>query len=197
MSKINKAQSQCAQILAHLSTGKTLTIREAWDNYGIQSLTRRIADLRAAGHDIETLKTIEGGMGVSAWRLRRGRSDNPAAPFAKGDKVRVVQFIDAAYHGVRIGMVGEVRHIDRRDGDVLVDIGGRELWFDADELEKVIPMAPGTVVVLCSGTDTADHLWIAGYSLTSDSYVVRSVETEFQLPAKFVKPAPCHAQAEA
>lgn len=49
--------SQCDKILAWLKAGKTLTALGALDEFGCNRLAARIADLRKAGHGIES-KTI-------------------------------------------------------------------------------------------------------------------------------------------
>lgn len=180
---MRRTQSQNAQILAHLSAGRTLTIREAWDMYGIQSLTRRIADLRADGHDIETMKTVEQGMTVSAWRLRRDRAMNVEAPIAKGDKVRYVGESFAPLNLVT-GQVGEVLHYDRRTAEAKVDIGSKALWIPIVELEKFIPLQPGQEVTVAIAD--ADRLWVSSYSAQSDSYVVKGTGCEMLIPARFV-----------
>jgi hypothetical protein len=44
--------TQCEKILLHFDKNGSITQREAIMDYSISSLTRRIADLREAGHDI-------------------------------------------------------------------------------------------------------------------------------------------------
>lgn len=46
--------SQCSKILAWLKAGKTLTALDALDEFGCNRLAARIADLRNAGHAIES-----------------------------------------------------------------------------------------------------------------------------------------------
>lgn len=45
--------TQCAQILAHLESGKTITPLEALQEYGCFRLGARIFDLKSEGHPIE------------------------------------------------------------------------------------------------------------------------------------------------
>ena len=48
--------SQNNMILKHLRAIKCLTQREAMIDYSIQSFTKRISELRQAGHNIQSLK---------------------------------------------------------------------------------------------------------------------------------------------
>lgn len=50
------SNSQLAKILAHLRRAKSITQREALLDYSIQSLTKRISELRARGYNIKTVK---------------------------------------------------------------------------------------------------------------------------------------------
>lgn len=48
--------SQNNMILKHLRATKGLTQREAMIDYSIQSFTKRISELRQAGHNIQSVK---------------------------------------------------------------------------------------------------------------------------------------------
>lgn len=50
--------TQCEQVLQHLRSGKTITTREAFTDFGITRLAARIHELRQEGHPIadETVK---------------------------------------------------------------------------------------------------------------------------------------------
>ena len=50
----NAIDTQCAQIRAHLESGKSITQAEAIEAWGCYRLGARIFDLRAAGMDIIT-----------------------------------------------------------------------------------------------------------------------------------------------
>lgn len=50
--KTNMTQED--KVLKHLQSVGSITVREALVDYSIQSLTKRISNLRAAGHDIES-----------------------------------------------------------------------------------------------------------------------------------------------
>lgn len=47
-----KGQTQNDKILAHLEKAGSITVREALLEYSIQSLTKRIQELRELGHEI-------------------------------------------------------------------------------------------------------------------------------------------------
>jgi hypothetical protein len=47
-----EADTQCAEILNHLRSGKSITQRQASRGYGIDRLGARIYDLRRLGHPI-------------------------------------------------------------------------------------------------------------------------------------------------
>lgn len=51
--------TQCGQILAHLASGKTLTRITADHLYRVASLTRRIKDLKDAGHKIISTTKVD------------------------------------------------------------------------------------------------------------------------------------------
>lgn len=46
-------ETQNAQILAHMQSGRSLTFLEALDLFGCMHLPRRILDLKEKGHKIE------------------------------------------------------------------------------------------------------------------------------------------------
>jgi len=46
------AMTQCDRILRHLNDHKTITSKEAMNEYGIMRLASRISDLKKAGYDI-------------------------------------------------------------------------------------------------------------------------------------------------
>ena len=48
-------KSQCAEILAHLKTGRSITAKQAMHNMRVFRLAARIADLRGSGYPIATL----------------------------------------------------------------------------------------------------------------------------------------------
>ncbi len=48
----NGKMTQCEKIIEHIQKNGSITQREAYIDYSIQSFTRRIADLRADGYDI-------------------------------------------------------------------------------------------------------------------------------------------------
>lgn len=50
--KRRTGMTQEAKVLKHLRTIGSITVREAMNDYSIQSLTKRISNLRAEGHDI-------------------------------------------------------------------------------------------------------------------------------------------------
>lgn len=50
--KGNAMKTQHQKIMKHLNTAGSITVREAMVEYSIQSLTKRIQELRAMGHDI-------------------------------------------------------------------------------------------------------------------------------------------------
>lgn len=50
--KRNGTMTQEAQVLNHLKTVGSITVREALIDYSIASLTKRISNLREMGHDI-------------------------------------------------------------------------------------------------------------------------------------------------
>lgn len=65
--------TQCGQILAHLASGKTLTRITADHLYRVASLTRRIKDLKEAGHKIiSTTKVDLTGRTYVEYSMRKG-----------------------------------------------------------------------------------------------------------------------------
>lgn len=50
--KVRSGMTQNDKILKHMKKAGSITVREAMVEYSVQSLTRRIADLREAGHNI-------------------------------------------------------------------------------------------------------------------------------------------------
>lgn len=50
--KRRTGMTQEAKVLSHLRSVGSITVREAMVDYSIQSLTKRISNLRAEGHDI-------------------------------------------------------------------------------------------------------------------------------------------------
>lgn len=54
-SKKDRSNSQTSVILRHLRRLGTISFAEAWDAYGIRSLTRRICDLKEMGHNIQAV----------------------------------------------------------------------------------------------------------------------------------------------
>lgn len=65
--------TQCGQILAHLLSGKTLTRITADHLYRVASLTRRIKDLKDAGHKIiSTTKVDPTGRTYVEYSMRKG-----------------------------------------------------------------------------------------------------------------------------
>lgn len=63
-------QTQTAQILAHLKRGRTLTAREALDEYQCFRLAARICDLKGAGHDIsKRMVETPSGKHVAEYRM--------------------------------------------------------------------------------------------------------------------------------
>jgi hypothetical protein len=62
-------RSQSQQILGYLQAGKTLTPIEALDRFGVFRLAARVADLRAAGHDITTRTIKRNGTHYAEYRL--------------------------------------------------------------------------------------------------------------------------------
>lgn len=64
--------SQNKTLLRHLESGKTITRLEALFVYGIQSITARVSDLRAQGHDVRaTIKTDPKGHEYAEYHLVR------------------------------------------------------------------------------------------------------------------------------
>ena len=62
--------SQCAAILAHLRSGRTITPTEAYSLCGTLSCHSRIAELRGRGHDIRCdLIPVPSGKHVGCYRL--------------------------------------------------------------------------------------------------------------------------------
>lgn len=69
--RVFKTGSQCAALLAHLLEGLTITRIQADHLYRIASLTRRIKDLREAGHKVAAkVKTDPTGRAYTEYSLR-------------------------------------------------------------------------------------------------------------------------------
>lgn len=177
--KKSKAQSQREQLLAHLRSGKSITIREAFNLYGIQSLTKRLSEIRAEGFDIISGKTLEDGMEVGVWFMRNDLFKNQTAPFVRGDKVRLTALPSIGL-GLRVGMVGEILHCDRRNDTSLVDIAGTTCWISNSKLKRFIPFEPGTMVTVTGPA------WVAGYNIDSDTYTIQTPTNEFVVSASQV-----------
>lgn len=177
MKKKSKAQSQRDMILAHLRSGRSITIREAFDLYGVQSLTKRLSELRAEGFDIINCKTLKDGIEVGVWFLRRDPYKDQTAPFVRGDKVRLKALPSMGYIGLRVGMVGEILHCDRRNNTSMVDIAGVVCWIANSKLERFAPLAPGTKVTVTGPA------WVAGYNIDSNTYTIQTPTHEFVVPA--------------
>tara|TARA_R110001606_G_scaffold271146_1_gene419725 strand:- start:940 stop:1155 length:216 start_codon:yes stop_codon:yes gene_type:complete len=52
-----KANTQNAKIIKHLRATKGLSVRDAMNDYSIQSYTKRISELRKEGYCIEGVKS--------------------------------------------------------------------------------------------------------------------------------------------
>ena len=64
---LNKVKNQASFLEKHLrGTGRTISVAQAQANYGIQKLTARIAELRAAGLNIQTVTNSSGN---TAYRM--------------------------------------------------------------------------------------------------------------------------------
>ena len=53
---MTKANTQQSNIMKHLRTAGSITVREAMIEYHISSLTKRIHELRSMGIDIESVR---------------------------------------------------------------------------------------------------------------------------------------------
>jgi hypothetical protein len=177
MKKTTKAQSQRDMILEHLRSGKSITIREAFNIYGVQSLTKRLSELRAEGFDIINYKTLEDGIEVGVWVMRRDPYKNQTAPFVRGDKVRLKALPSIGHICLRVGMVGEILHCDRRNDTSMVDIAGIVCWIANSKLERFVPLAPGTKVTITGPA------WVADYNIDSNTYTIQTLTHEFVVPA--------------
>ncbi len=51
----NEKSTQVQTIIEHLRRVGSISFAEAWDAYGIRSLTRRITDIRRAGYNISAV----------------------------------------------------------------------------------------------------------------------------------------------
>ncbi len=176
MKKKSKAQSQRDMILAHLRSGKSITIREAFNLYGIQSLTKRLSELRAEGFDIINCKTLEDGIEVGVWSMRHDPYKNQTAPFVRGDKVRLKALPSMGHVGLCVGMVGEILHCDRRNDTSLVHFAWFTCWIENSKLERFVPLAPGTKVTVTGPA------WVAGYNIESNTYTIQTPTHEFVVP---------------
>lgn len=178
--KKSKTQSQREQLLAHLSSGKSITIREAFNLYGIQYLTKRLSELRAEGFDIINGKTLENGIEVGVWYMKRDPYKHQTAPFVRGDKVRLtaLPFMEhGGCHDLRVGMVGEIVHCDRRNNTSLVDIAGTTRWVDNCYLELFTPFEPGTMVTITGPA------WVVRYNVCANTYTIQTPTHEFVVPS--------------
>jgi hypothetical protein len=64
---LNKVKNQASFLEKHLrGTGRTISVAQAQANYGIEKLTARISELRAAGLNV---KTITNTSGNTAYRI--------------------------------------------------------------------------------------------------------------------------------
>jgi Helix-turn-helix domain len=64
---LNKVKNQASFLEKHLrGTGRTISVAQAKANYGIEKLTARIAELRAAGLNIQTVTNSSGN---TAYRM--------------------------------------------------------------------------------------------------------------------------------
>ncbi len=64
---LNKVKNQTSFLEKHLrGTGRTISVAQAQANYGIEKLTARISELRAAGLQV---KTITNTSGNTAYRI--------------------------------------------------------------------------------------------------------------------------------
>ena len=58
---LNKVKNQTSFLEKHLrGTGRTLSVAQAQANYGIEKLTARISELRAAGLQVKTITNTSG-----------------------------------------------------------------------------------------------------------------------------------------
>ena len=64
--------TQCEQILAPLRKG-TLTPIDALNNYGVFRLAARVKDLRDQGHDVVTIREVQGEKVFARYQLRISR----------------------------------------------------------------------------------------------------------------------------
>lgn len=173
-----KAQAQRDMLINHLRSGISITIREAFKLFGVQSLTKRLSEIRAEGFEIVNGKTLEDGLEVGVWIMRFDPFKNQTAPFMKGDKVRLTKDI---FINLRAGMVGEITFCDRRDNTSLADIAGRRVWIANEHLERFVPLEVGTRVSI------SGPAWVAGYNIGSNTYTIQTPTHEFVIPATQVQ----------
>jgi len=58
---LNKVKNQTSFLEKHLrGTGRTISVAQAQANYGIEKLTARISELRAAGLNVKTITNTSG-----------------------------------------------------------------------------------------------------------------------------------------
>ena len=57
-------------VLQHLLEGKTISARQAFDLYGIQNLTARLADIRELGITLQKTYTYEKDIKICHWQIR-------------------------------------------------------------------------------------------------------------------------------
>lgn len=186
--KNTKAKAQRDMLLQHLRSGKNITIREAFALYGIQSLTKRLSELREEGFTIINGKTLENGLEVGVWIMKFDPFKSVYTPFVKGDKVRLLK--DSCLGHLRAGMAGEIIITDRRDSTSLVDVAGRRVWFNNAILERFVPLEVGTKVTVTGPA------WIAGYNLGSNTYTIQTPTHEFTIPATQVQVDVAHVRED-
>jgi phosphoribosylformylglycinamidine (FGAM) synthase-like amidotransferase family enzyme len=74
---LNKVKNQTSFLEKHLrGTGRTISVAQAQANYGIEKLTARISELRAAGLNVKTITNTSGNTAykISARDLNGSRA---------------------------------------------------------------------------------------------------------------------------
>jgi hypothetical protein len=74
---LNKVKNQASFLEKHLrGTGRTISVAQAQANYGIEKLTARISELRAAGLNVKTITNTSGNTAykISARDLNGSRA---------------------------------------------------------------------------------------------------------------------------
>lgn len=62
--------NQCDEILMYLRDGRTLTVLEAIQRFGVYALSQRVTDLKAQGHNIVSeMTTLPNGKRIARYRL--------------------------------------------------------------------------------------------------------------------------------